>query len=75
MKQPALLGAVIKGRGQIVELLISKGADINEPDAAGMTPLTMAIHKNNQALADVLLSQGADVDGKNGQLGGPLLLV
>ncbi|RMI37885.1 ankyrin repeat domain-containing protein [Actinomadura harenae] len=60
----ALLEAVILGDGstayqQIVQLLITAGADLDLPDAEGVTPLQNALRKDHHALATLLRTAGA----------------
>jgi hypothetical protein len=73
-KHPMLLGAVVQDDLRIVTLLLERGADINEPDSFGVTPLTMAARKGLKGIAALLISRGADVDGKNGLFGAPLIV-
>ncbi len=51
-------------RGDIREIrnCIEAGADLNLPDRQGMTPLQMAVKKNNFHAVDALLNGGANVD-------------
>ncbi len=59
--------AVQNGSQEIVELLISKGADINARDSAGNTPLITALAFRKADIAKFLLLKGADVKIKNAQ--------
>ena len=58
----------INGHKEIVELLISKGADVNvRDDLGGRTPLHQAAssgHKVAQQIAELLITKGADVNAK-----------
>ncbi len=47
---------------EIVELLLSKGADINAMDESGWTALMYAIVESNTAIIITLLADGADVN-------------
>jgi ankyrin repeat protein len=47
---------------QRVEELLNKGADINEPDIIGQTPLIKASLNYNFEMIKLLLSRGADVN-------------
>jgi uncharacterized protein len=60
----ALLEAVILGDGgaahaEIVRLLVVRGADVNLPDAQGVTPLAHADRRGQRAIADILRRAGA----------------
>ena len=48
------------GFAELVEPLIKRGADINEPDDEGKTPMRIAIESAQQEVADLLLIRGAD---------------
>lgn len=49
---------------QFIEYLVEKGADINITDNFGITPLILAVMKNNPSLVEFLLEQGADKELK-----------
>ena len=57
---------------EIVELLISKGADVNGKGNHGETPLHIAASGGQKEVAELLISKGADVNGKNGAESTPL---
>ena len=59
--------AVQNGKLEIVELLLSQGADINAKDSEGNTPLITALALRKADTAKYLLSKGADVRIKNAQ--------
>ena len=48
------------GFAELVEPLIKRGADINEPDDEGKTPIRIAIESAQQEVADLLLIRGVD---------------
>jgi ankyrin repeat protein len=54
------LEAVRHGLTELVELLLSKGIDINMQDASGQTPLMYALY-HRPPLVPFLLAKGADV--------------
>ncbi|MEZ0262104.1 MAG: ankyrin repeat domain-containing protein [Alphaproteobacteria bacterium] len=63
----ALIKSIAHGTGHIdvMEMLLSRGADINAADDAGMTPLMFAaLHNKSDCLA-LLISKGADADMKD----------
>lgn len=45
-----------------VQLLVDRGARIDEPNDAGETPLISAVHRRDTAMMRVLLKAGADPD-------------
>ncbi len=60
----ALLEAVILGDGgkkhtQIVEMLVSHGADVNLGDSEGITPLQHAVSRDYRAMVSILEEAGA----------------
>lgn len=53
---------------QMIELLISKDADVNAKDITGETPLhyaTFSTLKNKKEMVELLISKGADPNAKN----------
>ncbi|MDH5386401.1 MAG: ankyrin repeat domain-containing protein [Candidatus Aminicenantes bacterium] len=66
--------AVQNGNQEIVEFLISQGADINARDSEGNTPLLTALAFKKTETAKFLLSKGADVRIKNAQDEPPVFL-
>ncbi len=66
-----LLWASAKGRKEIVELLIAKGADVNATTAdLRWTPLHWAAEEGYKEIAEVLIARGAKVHAKAGNDGG-----
>jgi ankyrin repeat protein len=68
----ALLVAAWKSRPAVVNLLIARGADVNAGDAAGRTPLMMAVkacvdsywkNRRTPEIANALLQAGASREG------------
>lgn len=60
--------ATWKGHLAVVELLLSRGADVNatnQNDHWGTTPLHAAAHANQRAIAELLISHGADINATN----------
>jgi Raf kinase inhibitor-like YbhB/YbcL family protein len=54
--------AVLDGRASAVQALIARGANVNEPDDTGMTPLMTAAAQGHAAVARLLIAAGADVN-------------
>ena len=49
------------GDAAIAELLIERGADVNDAqNKAGVTPLFPAIEEDHAAVAELLIARGAD---------------
>ena len=63
--------AVSSSQNDIVELLISKGADVNFIGGnRGFSPLIVAINGNNVEVVRMLLANGADIYAKDGNTNG-----
>jgi len=61
MDEKKLLEAVKAGNHASVKELIESGADVNQPDKQGWTPLIWAAAKGNLDIVGLLLQHGADV--------------
>ena len=72
-KVPALMLATLFADAKCVELLLERGADPNQPDATGATPLMWAMP--DLAKARVLIAHGADVNARSSTLGRTPLLI
>lgn len=48
------------GQDDVLEYLISKGADVNSPDIHGITPLLSACYEGHASCVKLLLDKGAD---------------
>jgi ankyrin repeat protein len=60
-----LIGAILGGKATIVKLLLGKGADVNQKDSEGWTPLMYSIvyrPRYEDEIAEELLRRGADVN-------------
>merc|ERR1711970_759269 len=51
--------AVCCGRGEIVSILVERGAQVNELDYKNMTPLKLAIRYGQEEIESLLRSKGA----------------
>ena len=60
------------GHKAIIELLISKGADVNVEDPQGYTPLHRVAFDGHKKMAELLIANGADVNVRNGWKAAPL---
>src|SRR5689334_7780931 len=58
---PTLSDAVLYGQAKAVQELIAAGADINEKDDTGMTPLMVAASQGHASIVQMLIKAGADV--------------
>lgn len=61
-KTSLLAEAVKHDRQEIAQLLISKGARVNDADDTGKTPLMRAVESGNLPMARLLAENGANVD-------------
>jgi ankyrin repeat protein len=52
-------------RGQLVEALISSGADVDPTDERGQTPLHYAAQRGYKHIAELLIANGAKVDAED----------
>lgn len=58
----ALLLAAQNGEANLVELLLWHGADIETKDKDGLTPLGVAVLKQQKEIVDFLIKRGAKID-------------
>lgn len=61
----ALHCAAISGSGQIVDLLLSSGADVNARDGTGSSPLHRAASAGHIKIAESLIAHGAAVNAED----------
>jgi uncharacterized protein len=61
MNELALIEALKAGDDQKAEELIRGGADVNQQDEQGWTPLNFAVGKGNLSLVKLLVESGADI--------------
>ena len=61
-----------RGRKEIVELLINKGANVNSKDVFGVTPLHLAALGGKTEIAKILIENGANINAKNKEGESPL---
>ncbi len=58
----------------MVETLLAAGADVNDPNDRGSSPLHQAAYSNQVAIASALIQRGADLDAEaHGSGGTPLI--
>ena len=56
--------AAVAGDVELVELLIANGADVDDRDVHGYTPLLLAIQAGQSDIARALIKSGADVNAR-----------
>jgi len=56
--------AAVAGDVELVEMLIENGADVDDRDVHGYTPLLLAIQAGHTDIAKVLIAGGADVNAR-----------
>ena len=56
--------AAVAGDVELVEILIENGADVDDRDVHGYTPLLLAIQAGHTDIAKVLIAGGADVNAR-----------
>ncbi len=61
----ALHRAAMSGHRDVVEFLLTKGADIDAKDYSVASPLHRAAEKGHKEVAELLIAKGADVNAKN----------
>jgi ankyrin repeat protein len=57
-----LIIATMEGDQAKVEALIALGADVNQKDDSGRTPLMAGVYKNLSFIGEVLIDAGADIN-------------
>ena len=72
---PSVMPAVMKADSKNVQTLLRKGANANEKDSRGMTPLMIAAERGDTDIVQVLLAKGADVHEKEPRQGRTALLL
>ena len=60
----ALHQAARKGRKEVANLLINKGADVNAATDYGVTPLHTSAGSGHKEIAELLIAKGANVNAK-----------
>ena len=67
--------AAFYGRLDLLEYLVSRGANINAADRNGYTALHGAVQEKRMDVIEYLLSRGADVNAKNAFGGTPIFIL
>ena len=62
----AIIIASIAGHADLVDLLLSKGANINDKDKYGASSIMWASREGHVNVAELLLSKGANINDKDG---------
>ncbi|KAL5006401.1 hypothetical protein ScPMuIL_015207 [Solemya velum] len=52
------------GQAEVIEYLVSRGADVNAEDKHGITPLLAAVFEGHTDCVRILLAKGAKKNGK-----------
>jgi quinoprotein dehydrogenase-associated probable ABC transporter substrate-binding protein len=68
-----LSNALIANDPERVKFLVGKGADVNQPDSQGWTPLTNAARQRHDKMVDQLIGLGADPNKVDGNSMTPLI--
>ncbi|KAF3201204.1 hypothetical protein TWF191_003464 [Orbilia oligospora] len=66
-----LSGAVIRGHGTVVKLLLENGANIEAKGYYNDTPLHLAVERKHEAIVGLLVNSGADIEAMS-DFGTPL---
>jgi hypothetical protein len=69
-----LLAAAARGKSSVVQILLDRGADLNERSFDGDTPLSLAVLSGNASTVALLASRAADVDQRVRGAWTPLML-
>ena len=64
-EETPLIVAACNDRTEIIDLLLARGAHLEEEDSAGFTALLRAVLHNREASAALLIERGANVNHKN----------
>jgi len=67
-----IMWALIEDKHEVVEYLLSSGADVSKVDINGMTALHRAIMETNIRISRALISAGADVNARDARSMTPL---
>ena len=62
--------AALTGDVELMEMLIANGADVDDRDVHGYTPLILAIQEGHTDIAKTLIANGADVNARAASDGG-----
>lgn len=68
-----LINATRSGDMTTVRKLVDQGADVNQINGFGMTPLMIAIDQKNRPAIEYLIDKGADLNAFDGQARTPLI--
>jgi|GEM_PF-6046046 len=63
--RPLIAIAAMFGQENTIQMLLDYGADVNDMDGSGVTPLMFAAQDGNRELVEFLISQGADKSMKD----------
>jgi ankyrin repeat protein len=57
-----LTHAIINGRHEIAQCLLSGGANVNAVGSSGRSPLDLAVYQGSAEIIDILLENGANME-------------
>ena len=63
-KKQKLIRAIVPGHVELAMLLLERGANIEEVNDEGYTPLMEAAREGHEEMVALLLSQGADINAQ-----------
>lgn len=55
----------MRGRGEVITVLLGRGADVNTQDNGGVSPLLHAVGAQNVGMVKVLTANGADLEAES----------
>ena len=55
----------MRGRGEVITVLLGRGADVNTQDNGGVSPLLYAVGAQNVGMAKMLAANGADLEAES----------
>ena len=64
-KETGLETALLLNHPHVVTLLLEHGANVDQPNGVGVTPLINAAWQNNSAMVGILLAHGAQVNAQD----------
>lgn len=72
-RSPLLL-AIWSGHPEIMQYLVSKGANVNTPGTHHITPVLLAVFQNHVNIVKFLVAHGANINARDGSGNTPLMI-